>query len=81
MKEKLQSIVYKVAALLFILACTFILCAMLAGPLMIGWNFSFGLFMTKITYVFCLKLLLSLVLSLALIGTTLNYLAGRNGNG
>tara|TARA_R100000234_G_scaffold116337_1_gene93310 strand:- start:49520 stop:49765 length:246 start_codon:yes stop_codon:yes gene_type:complete len=81
MKEKLQPIVYKATALLFILACTFIFCAMLAGPLMIGWNFSFGLFMAKITYTFCLKILLLSVLGLALIGATLNYLAGRDGDG
>ncbi len=77
MKEKLQTIVYKVMAIFVILLTIVILCAMLAGPLMIGWNLSFGLIATPVTYIKCLKIIIGFVLSLALIGTTLNKLSNR----
>ena len=83
MKEKLQAIGYKVTALFMIIIAIIMLCAMLAGPLMIGWNFSFGLITESVTYIKCFKFITIIVVTVALISATLNILTNdeENSNG
>ncbi len=75
MKEKLQSIVTKVFAVMILIISIFLLCAMLAGPLMIGWNWSFGLITSPVTYIKCLKIIIGIVSLIAAINFTLNRLS------
>jgi len=67
MKEKLQSFVYKVLAVITLIGIVFIACAMLAGPLMIGWNWSLGLFLTPVSYIKCLKIILGTISAIAIL--------------
>ena len=82
MKERLQTIGYKVIALAIILSFAFILCSMLAGPLMIGWNYSFGLLIGTVTYLKCLKIIIGIIVFVAATSSILNALStkeDRNG--
>ena len=82
MKQTLRTIGYKVIAAAILLSFAFIICAALAGPLMIGWNFSFGLFIGSVTYVKCLKIIIGIVASVGTIGAILNILSKeKNDNG
>ena len=81
MKEKIQTIVRKSFALLVIIFITVVICAMFAGPFMLGWNVTFGLFLFKVTFMNCLYFILSLVLGIALISATLDKLAGEDNDG
>ena len=80
MKEKLQTIGYKATALFIIIITIIMLCAMLAGPLMIGWNLSFGLITESVTYIKCFKFITIIVITVALISATLNILTSDEEN-
>ena len=67
MKENLQSIVYKTLAIFTLISIVFIVCAMLAGPLMIGWNWSIGLLSAPVTYMKCLKIIVGTVSAIAVL--------------
>ena len=82
MKEKIQTIVRKSFALLVIIFVTVIICAMFAGPFMLGWNVTFGLiFNMPATYMQCLYFMLSIILGIALISAMLDKLAGEDKDG
>ena len=77
MKERLQTIAHRTIAILIIISLAFILCSMLAGPLMIGWNYSFGLIIGTVTYLKCLKIIIGIIVFVSAIGSILNYLSAR----
>ncbi len=82
MKEKIKPFVYSTLALFIIISVFLIICMMLAGPFMIGWNWSFGLIAGPVTYIKCLKLLIGSVLTIGFISATLNIVSnGRKRNG
>ena len=68
MKQKIHAFLYRTIAIGAIILTGLIICAMLAGPLMLGWNYSFGLLFNPISYMGALKFIIIIVLSSALIG-------------
>ena len=82
MKKKIKTIGYAALAIFIFINTVFILCATLAGPLMIGWNWSFGLFSEPVTYIKCLKIVVGFVTVIATLvaATSLSKNKGdRNG--
>ena len=80
MKKKLHSVLWTLIAGAIILGTVFIICAMLAGPLYFGWNYSFGLIYETVTYLKVFKLIVIFVMGIGLITGILNAI-GKSDNG
>ena len=78
MKEKIYAALTKMCYFYIITLLVFIICAMLAGPLMLGYNYSIGLIHDPLSYMNTLKIVIIFVISVMLIRILSTW---RNSNG
>ena len=78
MKEKIYTALRKICYFYIATLLIFIICAMLAGPFMLGYNYSIGLMYDPISYISALKVIIIIAISAMVIRIISMW---RNSNG